>query len=254
MFLTTSSFLPHFCFLFLLFTDKHYFVVTILLLFHFYNVSCLFSTTTAFNIVIPRGGKTGHPPLDCQTCCTSAAPAPAASNRPASPPSPHEAQWGAAPLREGGSPEEYHHSYSGVCDVCKIKTFQMFLTCVIVNPMMQPRNVLYVVYALRPRHVLYVTHAPQPRHATPHARGGRLLGPGTRLPPPLPALRANLVAKGQQVLAIHIVAPKALENFFSFALPILSTLHPNIILEPNLDSNAHPNPQPTPNPTPKPFP
>ena len=40
----------------------------------------------------------------------------------------------------------------------------------------------------------------------------------------------------------------------SFPLPILSTLHPNIILEPNLDSNAHPNPQPTPNPTPKPFP
>ena len=61
-------------------------------------------------------------------------------------------------------------------------------------------------------------------------------------PPPLPALRANLVAKGQQLLAIHIVAPKALENFFSFPLPILSTLHPNIILEPNLDSNAHPNP------------
>ena len=86
------------------------------------------------------------------------------------------------------------------------------------------------------------------------ARGGRLLGPGTRPPPPLPALRANLVAKGQQLLAIHIVAPKAPENFFSFPLPILSTLHPNIILEPNLDSNAHPNHQPTPNPTPKPFP
>ena len=28
MFLTTSSFLPHFCVLFLLFTEKHYFVVT----------------------------------------------------------------------------------------------------------------------------------------------------------------------------------------------------------------------------------
>ena len=37
-------------------------------------------------------------------------------------------------------------------------------------------------------------------------------------------------------------------------LRILSTLHPNTILEPNLDSNAHPNPQPTPNPTPKPYP
>ena len=73
-------------------------------------------------------------------------------------------------------------------------------------------------------------------------------------PPPLPALRAHLVAKGQQLLAIHIVAPKAPENFFSFPLPILSTLHPNTILEPNLDSNAHPNPQPTPNPTHKPYP
>ena len=30
MFLTTSSFLPHFCVLFLLFTEKHYFVVTLL--------------------------------------------------------------------------------------------------------------------------------------------------------------------------------------------------------------------------------
>ena len=29
----------------------------------------------------------------------------------------------------------------------------------------------------------------------------------------------------------------------------LSTLHPNTILKPNLDSNAHSNPQPTPDPT-----
>ena len=43
------------------------------------------------------------------------------------------------------------------------------------------------------------------------ARGQRLLGSGTRPPP---ALRANLVAKGQQLLAIHMVAPKAPENFF----------------------------------------
>ena len=42
--------------------------------------------------------------------------------------------------------------------------------------------------------------------------------------------------------------------FFSFPSPILSTLHPNTILEPNLDSNAHPNPQPTPNPTHKRYP
>ena len=33
---------------------------------------------------------------------------------------------------------------------------------------------------------------------------------------------------------------------------ILSTLHPNTILKPNLDSNAQPDPQPTPNPTPNP--
>ena len=59
-------------------------------------------------------------------------------------------------------------------------------------------------------------------------------------PVPLPALWAKLVAKGQQLLAIDMVAPKAPENFFSsFHLPIWSTLHPNIVLEPNLDSNAH---------------
>ena len=73
-------------------------------------------------------------------------------------------------------------------------------------------------------------------------------------PPPLHALRAKLVAKGQQLLTIHMVAPKAPENSLSFPLPILSTLHRNIILDPNLDSYAHPNPQPTPNPTPKRFP
>ena len=72
--------------------------------------------------------------------------------------------------------------------------------------------------------------------------------------PPPPALRAHLIAKRQQLLAIHMVAPKAPEKKFSFPLPILSTLHPNTILEPNLDSNAHPNPQLTPNPTPKPYP
>ena len=37
-------------------------------------------------------------------------------------------------------------------------------------------------------------------------------------PPPLPALRAHLVAKGQQLLAIHIVAPKAPEIFFFIPL------------------------------------
>ena len=73
-------------------------------------------------------------------------------------------------------------------------------------------------------------------------------------PPPLPPLRAHLVAKSQQLLVIHMVAPKAPEKMLSLPLPILSTLHPNTILEPNFDSNAHPNPQPAPNPTLKPYP
>ena len=34
----------------------------------------------------------------------------------------------------------------------------------------------------------------------------------------------------------------------------LSTLHPNTILTPNLDPNAHPNPKPSPTPTPDPSP
>ena len=92
-------------------------------------------------------------------------------------------------------------------------------------------------------------------------RGGRLLGPGTRLPPPPPpprALRAHLVTKGQWLLTIHMVAPKAPEIFFFIPLAHIASLpaqaveHPNAILEPNLDSNAHPNPQPAPNPTPNP--
>ena len=35
---------------------------------------------------------------------------------------------------------------------------------------------------------------------------------------------------------------------------ILSNLHPNTILKPNLDSKTHPHPQPTPIPTPNPNP
>ena len=87
-------------------------------------------------------------------------------------------------------------------------------------------------------------------------RGGRLLGPGTRPPPPpLRAFRAHLVTKGQWLLTIHMVAPKAPEIFFFIplahvaSLPAQAVEHPNAILEPNLDSNAHPNPPPAPNPT-----
>ena len=86
----------------------------------------------------------------------------------------------------------------------------------------------------------------------PH--GGDVLLVLVRDSPPLPALRARVVANGQQLPAIHMVVPKAPENYFSFPMPIFSTLHANTILEPNLDSNAHPNPQPTPHPTPKPYP
>ena len=48
--------------------------------------------------------------------------------------------------------------------------------------------------------------SPRSRYATPP-------------PPPLWALRAHLVTKGQWLLAIHRVAPKAPEIFFSFPLP-----------------------------------
>ena len=58
---------------------------------------------------------------------------------------------------------------------------------------------------------------PQAPYNRGQARGGRLLGSGTRPPPPLPALRAHLVTKGQWLLAIHMVAPKAPENFVPFA-------------------------------------
>ena len=39
--------------------------------------------------------------------------------------------------------------------------------------------------------------------------GGRLLSSGTQPPPPLPALQAHLVTKGQKLPAIPMVAPKA---------------------------------------------
>ena len=87
----------------------------------------------------------------------------------------------------------------------------------------------------------------------PH--GGDVSSSMVRNPPPPPrALQAHMIAKGQQLLAIHMVAPKAPDFFYPFPSPILSTLYPNTIPEPNLDSNAHPSPEPTPNPTPKPYP
>ena len=92
-------------------------------------------------------------------------------------------------------------------------------------------------------------------------------------PPPLPSLRAHLVAKGQQLQAIHMVAPKAPENFFFHSpcpfcpvcTPTLS-LNPTLTLTPTpilsllltlptnltLDPNPSPNPNPKPNPSPNP--
>ena len=56
-----------------------------------------------------------------------------------------------------------------------------------------------------------------PHDRPPPPRVGRLLGLGTRPPPPpLRALRAHLVTKGQWLPAIHMVAPNAPENFFHF--------------------------------------
>ena len=54
-------------------------------------------------------------------------------------------------------------------------------------------------------------------------------------PPPLPALRAHLVAKGQQLLAIHMVAPKAPQNFFFHSpCPFCPLCTPTLSLNPTL--------------------
>ena len=54
-------------------------------------------------------------------------------------------------------------------------------------------------------------------------------------PPPLPALRAHLVAKGQQLLTIHMVAPKAPENsFFHSPCPFCPLCTPTLSLNPTL--------------------
>ena len=52
---------------------------------------------------------------------------------------------------------------------------------------------------------------------------------------PLPALRPHLVAKGQQLLAIHMVAPKAPENyFFHSPCPFCPLCTPTLSLNPTL--------------------
>ena len=96
-----------------------------------------------------------------------------------------------------------------------------------------------VKFASTRKHTATGGPSPRSRYATP--------------PPPLQALRAHLVTKGQWLLTIHMVAPKAPEFFFFIPLAHVASLpaqaleHPNAILEPNLDSNAHPNPNPNSN-------
>ena len=68
-------------------------------------------------------------------------------------------------------------------------------------------------------------------------------------PPPHPCPPGPLRCQGSTATGHAYGGTEGARKFFSFPLPILSTLHPNTILEHNLDSNTHPNPQPTPNPT-----
>ena len=96
-------------------------------------------------------------------------------------------------------------------------------------------------------------------------RGGRLLGSGTQPPPPppLPALWAHLIAKGQQQVAMHTVAPKAPGNFFHSPCPFCPPCTPTLSLNPTLtlmptptlsllltlppNLTLDPNPSPNPN-------
>ena len=84
--------------------------------------------------------------------------------------------------------------------------------------------------------------------STPH--GGRFWY-ATPPPPPPPCPPCSLSCQGS-IAPGHTYG--GARKKISFPSPILSTLHHNNILEPNLDSNAQHNPQPTPNPTPKPYP
>ena len=62
---------------------------------------------------------------------------------------------------------------------------------------------------------VYRPHPHQPLTRSCHTHGGDVSSVPVRdsPPPPFRALRAHLVTKGQWLLAIHRVAPKAPENF-----------------------------------------
>ena len=71
--------------------------------------------------------------------------------------------------------------------------------------------------------------------ATHEPTGGT--SPRSQYATPPPPLRAHLVTKGQWLLTIHMVAPKAPENFFFIplahvaSLPAQAVEHPNAMLE-----------------------
>ena len=84
---------------------------------------------------------------------------------------------------------------------------------------------------------------------------------GRQLPPPPPggASSKQLVAKGlRPTVSCHrhpkeSMGAKGARRSMGIKAAqrkILSTLHPNTILKPNLDPNTHPKPEPSPNSTP----
>ena len=80
------------------------------------------------------------------------------------------------------------------------------------------------------------------------SRGGRLLGLGTRPPPPPPCPLGPLSYQGSIATGHTYGGAKGARKIFFIplahvaSLPARAVEHPNAILEPNLDSNAHPNP------------
>ena len=77
-------------------------------------------------------------------------------------------------------------------------------------------------------------------------------------PPPPPCPPGPLSYQGAIATGHTYGGAEGAQNFFFIplahvaSLPAQAVKHPNAILEPNLDSNAHPNPQPAPDPAPNP--
>ena len=138
----------------------------------------------------------------------------------------------------------------------EFSTTDLFDTLTIQNDQMS-----YVKHVLAPLYVFFTLFGCRGGDAPQGARhGGDVSSVLVRdSPPPSPPPPPSLPSGPTQLPRVNSYWPyiwwrrRRLNFFFSFPLPILSTLHPNTILEPNLDSNAHPNPQPNPNPTHKPY-